>query len=472
MQAFRRDKPGDEAASAAKIARFETIVSAFGSAKRPQCAWVVVLAFTVACSSHAADAKRDTGQTSATPVSAAATPSAVPSTEGVLGDTVDDAGPTSAASGTPIGTDFGVEARLLAGVAACAEGAVVPPSFDQAVIGAHCRAQRAAYDRYELRWLAPAAAFFATVRPNHLPNRVVYPFGGGDLVTALAVFPRAVEITTLSLEPPGDVRLVRNVPKARLRAALRVTGQNVRKLLGFSYSNTVNLDVGARQALPGEIVLHLAALEVHDLEAVSLRYFRIGVDGSVRYLTDQELGEGEGPSTRSKRTPVDGRFDDRFDNVEIGFAPRGRRAPIKTLRHIAQDLSNAALGRTPGLLKYLAAQGPVAAMTKAASHLLWSDDFSAIREYLLDHAVWMVSDSTGVPPRFATAAGFVQEPYGVFEGPSAYGPVQKLDSRGFRQLFAESPKRPLAFRFGYGDVGRRAHLIVTKKPARAEPAPP
>jgi hypothetical protein len=354
-------------------------------------------------------------------------------------------------------------------VAACAEGAVVPSRFDQAVISDHCRAQRAAYSRYEVRWLAQAAAFFATVRPNDLPSRVVYPFGGGDLVTALAVFPRAVEITTISLEAPGDVRLVRNViPKARLRGALRMTGQNVRKLLGFSYSNTVNLDVGARQALPGEIVLHLAGLEVHDLEAVSLRYFDIGVDGSVRYLTSDELGESDAASASSKRTPL----HDRFDNIEIGFAPRGRRAPIKTLRHIAQDLSNSALGRSPGLLKYLAAQGPVAAMTKAASHLMWSDDFSAIREYLLDHAVWMVSDSTGVPPRFATAAGFVQEPYGVFEGPSLYGPVERLDSLGFRQLFAESPKRPLGFRFGYGDVGRRAHLIVTRKAAKAEPASP
>jgi hypothetical protein len=79
----------------------------------------------------------------------------------------------------------------------------------------------------------------------------------------------------------------------------------------------------------------------------------------------------------------------------------------------------------------------------------------------------MVSDSTGVPPRFATAAGFVQEPYGVFEGPSLYGPVERIDSRGFRQLFAEAPKRPLGFRFGYGDVGRRAHLIVTKRAEKA-----
>lgn len=371
------------------------------------------------------------------------------------------AGPASsgrarAAPGTASGTDFVEEARLLATVAACAPGSTVPPSFDQAVVRSHCRTQRSAYERYRRRWLAQAAPFFAAARPKDLPGRVVYPFGGGDLVTALTVFPAATEITTLSLEPPGDVRLVRRVLRVRLRGALRITGQNVRKLLGFSYSNTMNLDAGSRSALPGEIVLHLSGLEVHDLEAVSLRYFTIGADGSLHYLTNEELDRARAPARGKKSSP--------FDNVEIGFAPRGQQGPVRTLRHIAQDLSNAGLELSPGVLKYLAGRGSVAAMTKAASHLLWSDDFSSIREYLLEHAVWMVSDSTGIPPRFATAAGFVQEPYGVFEGPSVYGPVQKLDSRGFRMLFAESPKRPLEFRFGYGDVGRRAHLIVTKKP--------
>ena len=40
--------------------------------------------------------------------------------------------------------------------------------------------------------------------------------------------------------------------------------------------------------------------------------------------------------------------------------------------------------------------GEVAAITKAASYLLWRGDFSRIRDYLLDNMVWMVSDSSGI----------------------------------------------------------------------------
>ena len=54
--------------------------------------------------------------------------------------------------------------------------------------------------------------------------------------------------------------------------------------------------------------------------------------------------------------------------------------------------------------------------TKAASYLLWRDDFSVIRDYLLGNMDFMVSDSTGAPPRFAEKAGFVQDTYGVFAG--------------------------------------------------------
>ena len=35
---------------------------------------------------------------------------------------------------------------------------------------------------------------------------------------------------------------------------------------------------------------------------------------------------------------------------------------------------------------------------------------------MLDHLAWMLSDSTGIPPRFAKPAGMVQETYGNYNG--------------------------------------------------------
>jgi hypothetical protein len=336
----------------------------------------------------------------------------------------------------------------------------VPARFDRHAVDAHCAAQRAVYQRYRMRWLALATPFFFGIRPKVLPHRVVYPFGGGDLVTALTVFPDADEFTTISMEAPGDVRLVDSVTNSALHPALSLIGRNVRKLLGFSYSNTVNLGSGERAALPGEIALHFAGLVVHGYEPIGLRYFTFELDGSLHYLTADEITTRE--ASPASASP--------FANVEIRFARPGTPGTVKTLRHVEQDLSNHGLGLTPGLKRYLEARGEVAAMTKAASHLLWSDDFSVIRTYLQEHIVWMASDSTGLPPRFAEASGLRQTPYGIFEGPAPFGPIEALDGRAFRHLFESNPKRPLGFRFGYGDKHKRAHLIVTERPATAAAA--
>ena len=56
-----------------------------------------------------------------------------------------------------------------------------------------------------------------------MPKTVVYPFGGGDLLSALVAFPDATEITTISLEQAGDPRRLRTLtPDAdRARASAR-----------------------------------------------------------------------------------------------------------------------------------------------------------------------------------------------------------------------------------------------------------
>jgi hypothetical protein len=100
-------------------------------------------------------------------------------------------------------------------------------------------------------------------------------------------------------------------------------------------------------------------------------------------------------------------------------------------------------------------------MTKAASFLLWYDDFTLVREYLLDNIGWMISDASGIPPAHAEAAGYEQVTYGDFAGP-----LFTIDPKGVRKQFVKlwkaQPRRRLGFRYGYPDVFRRPHLMVTR----------
>jgi hypothetical protein len=285
----------------------------------------------------------------------------------------------------------------------------------------------------------------------------VYPFGGGDLVSALATFPDATEITTISLEPAGDVRPIDGLAPDFLAHELAVHRSHLERLFEKAHSRTDNLEREAKTALPGEILFALAALVVHGDEPVSLRYFRLQPDGSLAYVTQADIDAAKKPADRRAL----------FADAELRFRRAGdASAPVQVLRHISFNLDDAHLRADPGLLAYLNGRGKVAAMTKAATHLLWNEHFTLIRGWLVDHTDWMVSDSTGLPPRIAGPAGFTQDPFGTFEGPSPFGDPDQADADDVRRLFASQPAHDLAFRYGYPDSHGHAHLIVTHRPPR------
>ncbi|MDP9033321.1 MAG: hypothetical protein M3O50_00815 [Myxococcota bacterium] len=355
------------------------------------------------------------------------------------------------------GEDFLSEALTLFRVAACGPSGDVPPRFDAAVVARHCEQLARAYDDYRRTWVDLAKPFIASLRPKGLPSVVVYPFGGGDLVSALATFPEASTITTISLEPAGDVRSVETMGSERLAQELAEHRAHLERLFEKAHSRTDNLEKEAKTALPGELVFALAALVVHGAEPLRLRYFQLAADGSPTYVSPAQIGVTK---TSAERRLL-------FANAELSFRKTADpQAPVQTLRHVSYNLDDAHLKADPRLVAYLnsiAPAGKVAAMTKAATHLLWNDQFSVIRGWLLDHTDWMISDSTGIPPRIAAPAGFTQDTFGTFDGPAPFGMPDLRDAEDLRKLFKSQPPRELAFRYGYPDRSGHAHLLVTHR---------
>jgi hypothetical protein len=360
---------------------------------------------------------------------------------------------SSAAPGAE-GADFVAEARVLSQLVTCADGADLPEAWSRPLLRRYCIGLKDLTTKYRTRWVERARPFLARLVPDDLPKRVVYPFGGGDLVTALATFPAADEFTTISLETAGDVRGLGSLARRQLSRSLDSTREHLRCLFAVNHSKTSNLRAGSRSSLPGEIAFALVALSVFDYEPVSLRYFRLDEQGHVVYLQAGDLPPPGESLDKDRANP--------FANVEIAFRPRLHpEAPLRVYRHVAHNLDDTHFHANGPLALYLVAKDRVAALIKAASYLLWFDAFSHIRAYLLDHAVWMLSDSTGVSPSQARAAGFEQETYGLFHGPMM---AQYSPSKGeLLALWRASPKRMLPFYFGYPDVDGHGHMMVTRR---------
>lgn len=357
--------------------------------------------------------------------------------------------------------DFAPEAKLMYRAVACGGDAALPAELDARLIDKHCQTVAPWFAKLHRTYVDPATPFLAGLRPAGLPTTVVYPFGGGDLLSALVTYPDAAEITTISLEHAGDPSRLLGATPRQLKSALATYRGALRELFAHHDSASENMRKLERGAVPGQLGFFLAALVALGYEPVALRFFTINSDGSLHYLTATEIAASRGVAKRKRRSWVDTDFAPAYTNSELVFRKVGDASGrLITHRHIAADLSDKPLAGSP-LWAYLQARGPIVAMTKAASYLLWLGSFSTIRGYLLDRAQWMISDATGIPPRFARKAGFTQTTYGRFAG--SYLPAGAGDNDAFRALWANQPRRALPFRYGYPDSEGRYHLMVTAR---------
>ena len=353
--------------------------------------------------------------------------------------------------------DFIADVKPLYDVVTC-QGTPLT-QLDAKTLAAYCAGQNKRYDHFRSRWAVTASKFVGDLLPPELPEELVYPFGGGDLMAALALFPKAKVITTLSLELAGDPRRLPGLTNAKvLKSSLSAIANASASTLMSNDSLSKNLSATQQGELPGQLSMHLMGLALAGHEPVSVKFFRVEPDGTLHYFSADEVKELEGTTASNLKASWKAPdFSPAFANVEIQFVPRGQPdAPRRTHRHLAANLANDSL--PPGVLKHLEAKGRVTAMTKAASYLLWREAFSVVRDYLLSHADFMVSDSTGIPPRHWTTRGCTVAAYGTFEK-SFLGTWEPYQEE-LRKTFATAKKLPMRFGYPDGSPGKHNHLLT------------
>ena len=336
-----------------------------------------------------------------------------------------------------------------------------PPS---AIVADHCRRLATMIESYRTGWMGRAGPFFRKIVPSDVPRVVVYPFGGADLLTALVVFPEAEALTTLGLEPAGDLRVLQDLDEPEIRAALDRLRQSLLRLFNVNHSRTAEMAVSMRKGVfPAHLAFSFVALAVHGFEPVSLRYFALEPDGAVRYLEAADLPALDEP-IRDDTERL--RHNQALGNVELRYRRADGSDPaVRVYRHICGDLSDTALGQDDRILRHLESLGDVAGLVKAASFLLWSGSFERVERWLAERVVWQVSDSTGLDPQTAEAAGLEQETWGSFAGPI----LIQSPRNDLVRLWRARPYQPMPFVFGYPDSEHRGHLVVTRRPPPANP---
>lgn len=335
----------------------------------------------------------------------------------------------------PVG-EFDAQAQLFYRITACAGDAEIPENIDAKVVDKHCKALDKIVAKYRKRWFEPALPFLRSLVPEGLPDTVIYPFGGEDLVSALAVFPDAKELTIFSLEEAKDPRNIEDIESGALSTSLYESREHLRFLLDVAFHKTTELKRMAKRPLSEQIIGAMFGLAMHDKVPVSLRFFDVNDDGTLEYSTEA------------------------FGSFELTFRSPG--GPIQTYRHIAGDISDGGLKKSPGVVAYIESRKPFAAMTKAASFLMWYGHFETIRDLMLDNMVWMISDATAPKPSHAEPKGFEHVPYGIFRGPEpAFDYIAGQEE--VVQMWRGAVVKKLPMRWGYKDSSGNGHLLITRK---------
>lgn len=212
------------------------------------------------------------------------------------------------------------------------------------------------------------------------PRTLLYPFGGPDLLHAVALFPQASNFVLLGLEPAGGLPDLENADPGEVFAALSRLRKSTETQLRHGYFITKDMkgDLSGGP-LPGVTPILLATLSLMDATVESVQ-----------------------PLDAAGRSGVDIRFR---------LPGGGSRRAI----YVSGDLSNG--GFNASYRSWLSSYSGSVAYFKAASYLMHDSSFSGIRDWVLGNCRAVVQDDSGIPFRHYDSGRWNVRLFGDYRAP-------------------------------------------------------
>lgn len=273
---------------------------------------------------------------------------------------------------------------------------------------------------------------------------VYYPFGGPDLVHAMALFPDARRYLLIGLEEPGTAPEWGALSEADAAVALAQLRGALRSVLplGFFLTNDMRQDL-KRGRITGVAPLLMATAARLGLAVMQVETIHVARDGSLC------LGRGG-----TAGVSVDG----------ARLLLRDTAGNEREVIYLQADLSDAGLGRAPQPIAFLERHPPSPVLLKAASYLLHQTQFGALRALLLEHASMVLQDDSGLPFGTYDPQRWEARLFGIYRGPiSLFG---HRDQPLLRAAYQQSG-RPLSFGIGYHHQAGHGNLQWMRRRAAA-----
>jgi len=291
------------------------------------------------------------------------------------------------------------------------------------------------WERYERRNLRNIKAWRAQHLESAIPQTVLYPFSGPDILNALAFYPDAGEFIMIGLESPGTVPDISNMPPHRVMNNLLGMKKALRTLLLLNFFRTAEMQEDLRDNsfadITGVMMFFLArcGYEILDIN-------HICIDSSAQVKT----GSGETGSVQG---------------VKFIFRKGNEQRLVKAC-FFSADLSDTGLAKHPEFLLFIKRKKAPATLLKSGSYLLGYDNFSTLRNHILQSGISVLQDDAGIPYRFFNPDEWDLRLYGRYR-------VLEMFSDRFQDDLALAMKgknvQPIPFSYGYGFQPHKSNLM-------------
>jgi hypothetical protein len=340
-------------------------------------------------------------------------------------------------------------ARLLAGLAPSA-GSPLEALTREAAWQSHAKFFDKAWaglDQHQLTKIRDWSA-------KHVPERkpvLYYMFSGPDFLYADAFFQGATTYVLSGLEPVGPVPDLSGLPPRALGGELRELQGSLNSVLSYSFFITKKMKSELRNGrLTGTLPILYTFLARSGKTVRETTLVSLNPDGTVTPL--------QGPVAKGASPGV---------KIEFYAANDGR---VQTLYYFNTDLSDGGL-KASGFLAFCKGLGQGDSFVKSASYLMHSNNFTMVRNFIVQNTASLVQDDSGVPLRFLNQAEWRLEPFGRYVTPLGIFP--RTYQPQMRDLFAKGRAQPLNFGIGYRWRPNESNLLLAVRvPApRADAGP-
>ena len=311
--------------------------------------------------------------------------------------------------------------------------------------------------RFDRNYYSKMRAWSAAELAPRIPMRVpvYYFFSGPDAVSPLALFPDAPVYILGGLESVGSIMPPNALAPEEVAFGLENLRRSAEVILSFGHFITKDMKAELdRSAFRGVLPLIYMFIALTGGEIVSTRYIAVVGGGVV-----QELGS---ESVQSKG---------QLPGVRVEFRGRGR-SDVQTIIYVQANVADDFLKSNGSLLQWAGSHGPGNVYLKAASYLLHEPYFSRIRSFLLDYAISVLQDDSGIPFRFFRDGRWQLWLFGTYSG--TLDIFAKYYQSDLQSAFATSrAAAPLPFGTGYKwRLGESNLMLAIKQQAQAPASVP